>query len=206
MTGKCVPLRVWLCVYFVNINFIAFAGAPLRWCVKCVDAFIFSEGATNDDDDSTSTSTLPAPNPKQKKNQIQFRVENKKNCRLLHVEYAVNRLYFLQPKGISFAVHAFYREKCRLEACIGIGEMGGVRLNTCQYCASPPPHSLSSNKFFFISFVIYLWLIMQRRKGEPHRKSGVGDFSVLCCGRRRHRYSAIHIHTQMTMMTQKSVQ
>lgn len=101
--------------------------------------------------------------------------------------------YFLQPKGILFAVHAFYREKCRLEACIGVGEMGGVRLNTCQYCAPPsPPHSLSSNKFFFISFVIYLWLIMQRREEEPHRKSGLGDFSVVRCGRRRDRYSAIH--------------
>lgn len=129
-----------------------------------------------------------------KKKKTKYNFEwRKKNCRLLHVEYAVNRLYFLQPKGILFAVHAFYRKKkCRLEACIGVGKMGGVRLNTCQYCEPPPPHSLSSNKFFFISFVIYLWLIMQRRKDEPHRKTGVGDFSVVYCGRRRDRYSATH--------------
>lgn len=89
MTGKWLPLRVWLCVYFVNIKFIAFAGAPLRWCVKCVNAFIFSEGAiTNDNDDSTSTSSLAAPKMgerKKKRNTILSR--EKKLSTVTYVEY-----------------------------------------------------------------------------------------------------------------------
>lgn len=113
--------------------------------------------------DSTSSSSFP--NRKKKWNTILYRKKHE-HCRLPNATRTTPWIDYILFCRRAFCLRfvRFTEEECRLVGtwkkteCTGVDKMCGVRLNTCQYC--PPPHTLSSNKFFFISFVIYLWLIM----------------------------------------------
>lgn len=71
------------------------------------------------------------------------------------------------------------KKKAERSECIGVDKVRGVRLNTWQcYQNAAYTQALSSNKFFFISFVIYLWLIMQHWQRQEGPQSQIPSSTI----------------------------
>lgn len=141
-----LPLRVWLCVYFVNINFIGIAGVSAKpaslMCQVRECAFIFSEGCKR------QMIQLPPPQfPKRthQKMKYDFVSGREKNvaARLSHrlevhrqpIIFFCRRVFCLRFLRFTEKNVSCRRTQGRVNGksgCIGVDKMCGVRLNTCR--------------------------------------------------------------------------